>query len=120
MHLTYRSRGSEYHGLLQRRTISSGVYWTTVIFTHPPGWGPRCSRLLLREDRLPVPRALLAFFLVQGIEAGIGPSFGLDGVVLGPGLGHDGVVLLPCALGTSLVLDDFQETYARLDLVLRL
>src|SRR3990167_2178403 len=93
MHLTYRSRGSEYHGLLQRRTISSGVYWTTVIFTHPLGWGPRCSRLLLREDRLPVPRALLAFFLVQGIEAGIGPSFGLDGVVLGPGLGRDGVVL---------------------------
>src|SRR3990167_9289005 len=95
MHLTYRSRGSEYHGLLQRRTISSGVYGTTVILTHPPGWGPRCSRLLLREDRLPVPRALLAFFLVQGIEAGIGPSFGLDGVVLGPGLGHDGVVVGP-------------------------
>src|SRR3990167_8114831 len=131
MHLTYRSRGSEYHGLLQRRTISSGVYWTTVIFTHPPGWGPRCSRLLLREDRLPVPRALLAFFLVQGIEAGIGPSFGVDGVVLGPGLGHDGVVLGPGlgsdgvvllqrALGACLILDDLEQAQARIDLVLRL
>src|SRR3990167_5215866 len=117
MHLTYRSRGSEYHGLLQRRTISSGVYWTTVIFTHPPGWGPRCSRLLVCEDCLAVPRTVLAFFLVQGIKAGIGPGLGREGivlgqglgragnvlgqgleragVVLGPGLGHDGVVLGP-------------------------